>query len=162
MKSCYTSLTQRVLEIAAWLFWAASLAVAIYGMQVLPSRIATHFGLNGTPDGYGSPASLLLLPIIMAPSLGLLSLVAHFLNPECYNMPFKVREENKIPVYRCILTMLYAIELEISIFTFYTQIKSYDQSGKGILAPLGVFIAAMAVTILYACKMASRYNQHKP
>lgn len=161
MKNSYLSKTHTILEISAWLLIAAAFAVAVHGMKVLPSTIATHFGIDGTPDGYGSPASLLLLPIIMVPCLGTISLITHFVSPECYNMPFKVREEHKVPVYRCVLTMMYATELEVAAFTLYAQIKSYYQSGHGMLAAVVLLMAVMAVTILYACKKAARYNCEK-
>lgn len=155
MKNDYSTTTHKVLEISAWLLIGASLGVAIYGMKVLPSTIATHFGIDGTPNGYGSPAMLLLLPLIMIPCLGTISMIAHFMSPESYNMPFKVREENKVPVYRCILTMMYAMEWEMAAFTLYVQIQSLRQSAGGILPALVI----LAVTIVGACKRAYRYNQ---
>ena len=41
-----------VLEMLAWLLLLASYGIAIYGMRHLPKTIATHYALDGTPDGY--------------------------------------------------------------------------------------------------------------
>lgn len=148
-----------VLEITAWLLWIASLLVAVYGIRTLPDEIATHFALDGTPDGYGSPTALLVSPLLMLPCLALVSVVVHAVKPEFWNMPFRVREECKQRVYRDMMTMMCAIEAEIAAFTLYAQVKSYNQSGTGVLAAVGGLTIALAATILGMCIRAHRHNR---
>ncbi|MGN1014363.1 MAG: DUF1648 domain-containing protein [Butyricicoccus sp.] len=152
----------RILETAAWLLWLASFGIAIYAIATLPDTIATHFTLDGTVDGYGSPSSLLLLPIIMLFAMGTISLVVRLVPPENWNTPFVVREECKEAVYRTVATMLYALELEIAGFTLYSQLKSYYQSGTGVIAAMLVWFALLTVTIVGLSVKAYRINQAQP
>ncbi|MCI6927246.1 MULTISPECIES: DUF1648 domain-containing protein [Butyricicoccus] len=159
MKTGYRTRLHRILELGAWLILLASLLVAVYGVRTLPEEIATHFALDGTPDGYGSPAILFLTPLLMVPCLGIVSLIAHLVDPAQWNMPFAVREERKAPVYGDILTMLHAIQLEIAGFSLYMQVKSYQQSGDGLVLATVLLTAALAVTIIGLCILAYRHNR---
>ena len=159
-KKAYRTRLHVFLEIAAWLCLLVSFGIAIYGMNVLPDTIAIHFTLDGAADGYGSPGSLLLMPIIMTLCVGGISLAAHILNPEeQFNMPFRVNESNKILVYRDMCTMLFCMNLEIALFTLYLEIKSFGQNGEGILPVTGIYIALMALTIVGFCLKAYRNNR---
>ena len=149
----------RGLDTAAWLLWLASFGLAIYAMCTLPDTIATHFAMDGTVDGYGSPSALLILPIIMLLSMGGISLVARLVPPACWNTPFQVWEEHKEAVHRDMATLLYAIELEIAGFTLYAQIKSYCQSGTGVIAAMVVFFAVLGLTIVGLSWKAYRDNK---
>ena len=83
-------LVAMILEILSWVLMLASLLIAIIGSVTLKGPIAIHFDGKGNPNGYGSPASMLLLPIIMMVTNGTVSLIGHFLDPSAWNMPFKV------------------------------------------------------------------------
>lgn len=159
MKTGYRTRLHRILELGAWLILLASLLVAVYGVRTLPEEIATHFALDGTPDGYGSPAILFLTPLLMVPCLGIVSLIAHLVDPAQWNMPFAVREERKAPVYGDILTMIHAVQLEIAIFTLYMQICCYQQKGGGMLPASVLLMAVLAVTIIGLCFRAYRHNR---
>lgn len=159
MKTGYRTRLHRILELGAWLILLASLLVAVYGVRTLPEEIATHFALDGTPDGYGSPAILFLTPLLMVPCLGIVSLIAHLVDPAQWNMPFAVREERKAYVYADMLTMLHAIQLEIAGFSLYMQVKSYQQSGDGLVLATVLLTAALAVTIIGLCILAYRHNR---
>lgn len=148
-----------VLEVLAWLALLLCLAVAVYGMCTLPEEIATHFTWDGTPDGYGSPTSLLVLPLTMIPCLGIISLIAHFVSPDFWNTPFEVKEVCKPLVYGDLTTMLHAVQLEIASFSLYSQMKSYQQSGTGMLLATGILMAALAVTIIGLSLRAYRHNR---
>ena len=159
MKQAYRTKGHRFLELATWILWLIGLLIAIHGIRTLPDEIATHFALDGTPDGYGSPASLLILPVLMAFCLGLICIVANAVPPEYWNMPFSVTKGCERAVYGDMLTMVHAIGAEIAGFTVYSQIKSYQQSGTGILTAVGILFAALAVTIVLQCRRASRHNK---
>lgn len=151
--------THKIIEMAAWLMIVASYAVAIYGIHTLPSKIAIHFNAAGEADGYGTPTTLLLMPVIMTFCLGIISLVAHRCPEESFNVPFKVNEKNSDKVYTTIFTMIYLVELEIALFALYIAITSYFQTVKGIWIALVIFIAALTATIIWSTVKASKQNK---
>lgn len=148
-----------VLEMLAWLFLLASYGIAIYGMRHLPESIATHYALDGTPDGYGSPGSLLILPIIITIALGIVSLVAHFVPVDMLNVPFEMQEKNQTQVYQTIISMLHALQIEIGAYTLYMTIMSYRQDGRYAILSLVIFLAVLGATTVGATVRAYHINQ---
>lgn len=148
-----------VLEMLAWLLLLASYGIAIYGMRHLPESIATHYALDGTPDGYGSPGSLLILPIIITIALGVVSLVAHFVPVDMLNIPFEMQEKNQTQVYQTILSMLHALQIEIGAYTLYMTIMSYRQDGRYAILSLVIFLAVLGATTVGATVRAYHINQ---
>lgn len=148
-----------VLEMFAWLLLLASYGIAIYGMRHLPESIATHYALDGTPDGYGSPGSLLILPIIITIALGIVSLVAHFVPVDMLNVPFEMQEKNQTQVYQTIISMLHALQIEIGAYTLYMTIMSYRQDGRYAILSLVIFLAVLGATTVGATVRAYHINQ---
>lgn len=148
-----------VLEMLAWLLLLASYGIAMYGMRHLPESIATHYALDGTPDGYGSPGSLLILPIIITIALGTVSLVAHFVPVDMLNVPFEMQEKNQTRVYQTIISMLHALQIEIGAYTLYMTIMSYRQDGRHAILSLVIFLAVLGATTVGATVRAYHINQ---
>lgn len=148
-----------VLEMLAWLLLLASYGIAIYGMRHLPESIATHYALDGTPDGYGSPGSLLILPIIITIALGTVSLIAHFVPVDMLNVPFEMQEKNQTQVYQTIISMLHALQIEIGAYTLYMTIMSYRQDGRYAILSLVIFLAVLGATTVGATVRAYHINQ---
>lgn len=148
-----------VLEMLAWLLLLASYGIAIYGMRHLPESIATHYALDGAPDGYGSPGSLLILPIIITLALGTVSLVAHFVPVDMLNVPFEMQEKNQTQVYQTIISMLHALQIEIGAYTLYMTIMSYRQDGRYAILSLVIFLAVLGATTVGATVRAYHINQ---
>lgn len=148
-----------VLEMLAWLLLLASYGIAIYGMRHLPESIATHYALDGAPDGYGSPGSLLILPIIITIALGVVSLVAHFVPVDMLNVPFEMQEKNQTQVYQTIISMLHALQIEIGAYTLYMTIMSCRQDGRYAILSLVIFLAALGATTVGATVRAYHINQ---
>lgn len=148
-----------VLEMLAWLLLLASYGIAIYGMRHLPESIATHYALDGAPDGYGSPGSLLILPIIITIALGTVSLVAHFVPVDMLNVPFEMQEKNQTQVYQTIISMLHALQIEIGAYTLYMTIMSYRQDGRYAILSLVIFLAVLGATTVGATVRAYYINQ---
>ena len=148
-----------VLEMLAWLLLLASYGIAIYGMRHLPESIATHYALDGAPDGYGSPGSLLILPIIITIALGTVSLVAHFVPVDMLNVPFEMQEKNQTWVYQTIISMLHALQIEIGAYTLYMTIMSYRQDGRYAILSLVIFLAVLGATTVGATVRAYHINQ---
>lgn len=148
-----------VLEMLAWLLLLTSYGIAIYGMRHLPESIATHYALDGAPDGYGSPGSLLILPIIITIALGVVSLVAHFVPADMLNVPFEMQEKNQTQVYQTIISMLHALQIEIGAYTLYMTIMSYRQDGRYAILSLVIFLAVLGATTVGATVRAYHINQ---
>ena len=148
-----------VLEMLAWLLLLTSYGIAIYGMRHLPESIATHYALDGTPDGYGSPDSLLILPIIITIAFGVVSLVAHFVPVDMLNVPFEMQEKNQTQVYQTIISMLHALQIEIGAYTLYMTIMSYRQDGRYAILSLVIFLAVLGATTVGATVRAYHINQ---
>jgi len=108
------------LEIVALVVFGISLWItygAFYGPHRLPERIATHFGADGRPNGWGSPTMLLMLPVIVLAVYGLMTLVAQF--PSTFNYPVRVTAENRARLEELSLQMISWLKVEIvCLFTF--------------------------------------------
>lgn len=155
----YRTRLHGVLEIATWLILLATFLLAVYGIRTLPETIATHYNAAGEVDGYGSPATLLIAPMIMILPLGIISLVIHFVQPEVWNTPFEVKKEHAAVVYRDMLTMMHLVQLEIAVFALYTQVKSFLQDGTGMLVMTILWIAVLFATIIGMAVRAWRHNR---
>ena len=147
-----------VLEIATWVMLLLTVLLAVYGIRTLPETIATHYNAAGEADGYGSPASLLVTPLLMVIPLGIISLVVHFVRPEFWNTPFAVKPENAAAVYRDMTTMMLAVQAEISAYTLYLQITWLLQIGLGIASTI-VFVLILFATIIVLSLRAWRHNK---
>ena len=76
-----------MLEILSYVLLLVCFIIAIVGMATLPDEIPTHFTMSGEIDGYGSPGTLLILPIIMLICNGMTSLIMHVMPPTMWNTP---------------------------------------------------------------------------
>lgn len=85
----------RITEALAWLGVIASLAITIVRIPQLPDTIPTHFDINGTPNGWGSPTSLLALPIIILVVNAAVSLIVHKVDPKYWNRPGTLRPSDE-------------------------------------------------------------------
>ena len=148
-----------ILEILSWVLMLASLLIAIIGSVTLKGPIAIHFDGKGNPNGYGSPASMLLLPIIMMVTNGTVSLIGHFLDPSAWNMPFKVNYLRRNIVYRDMMSMLFMMELELAIFVLGFTLMTFFQKmhGAGLFSIL--FAVVLFGTIIVWCVIAYRHNK---
>ena len=147
-----------VLEAAAWLLLLLTVLLTVYGIHTLPETIATHYNAAGEADGYGSPVSLLVTPLLMVIPLGIISLVVHFVRPEFWNTPFAVKPENASAVYRDMTTLMLAVQAELSAYTLYLQITWLCQKGMGLASTI-VFLFILFATIVVLSLCAWRHNR---
>lgn len=148
-----------ILEIFSWVLMLASLLIAIIGSVTMEGPIAIHFDGKGNPNGYGSPASMLLLPIIMMVTNGSVSLIGHFMDPSTWNMPFKVNYLRRNIVYRDMMSMLFMIELELAVFVLGFTLMTFFQKMKGVGLFSTLFAVALLGTIIVWCVVAYRHNK---
>ena len=159
MRKLYITRWHIAIEIVSYALIAASFIVAVMGVFTLPDRIPTHYDLAGNVDGYGSPANLFAMPVTMFISNLVISLIAHFMNPGLWNMPFKIHPSGKIAVYRDIVSMYMWIELEIAIFNLVFVVMCYTQKMGGIMTLAIIFVIAPLITVICCSVLAARHNK---
>ena len=159
MRKLYITRWHIAIEIVSYALIAASFIVAAMGLFTLPDRIPTHYDLAGNVDGYGSPANLFVMPVTMFISNLVISLIAHFMNPGWWNMPFNIHPARKIAVYRDIVSMYMWIELEIAIFNLVFVVMCYTQRMGGIMTLAIIFVIAPLITVICCSVLAARHNK---
>lgn len=84
---------------------------ALWGPHRLPQRVPTHFDAAGTPNAWGSPTGMLLLPVVALGLYVLLTVVARF--PASFNYPVRVTAANRAQLQQATLAMLAWIKVEL-------------------------------------------------
>lgn len=149
MSKPYIKKSHKIIEIVSYVILWASIIIAIIGAVTLPDKIATHYNGAGEVDGYGSPATLLLLPIIMLVCNLSCSLILHFLPSNMWNTPSKVKPGREMATFSVMSCMMVWMEAEISLFTLYATIISYMELGSLIMPGVVVFMIAIFATTAY-------------
>lgn len=158
MKS-YITKKHVIVEIISYVLMWASIVIGIIWSAKLPKEIATHFDAAGNADGYGSPYSFLFLPIIMLVCCGISSLILHFMPPNLWNMPVKVKPERANRVYGDAVWMMVWMEFIFGVFTLYCTITAYMQKMAGMLAATFVFMAVLFGIIIWCIVACVRHNR---
>lgn len=146
-----------VLEILSYVLLLVCFIIAIVGMATLPDEIPTHFTMSGEIDGYGSPGTLLILPIIMLICNGMTSLLMHVMPPTMWNTPSKLKPQNAVRALQDMISMIAWMELEISVFTLFLTISIYR--GKDAGSSIILFVGALTVTIIYYIVAFQKHNK---
>ncbi len=112
------------LAVLAWLT-----ADALAGQHRLPSRIPTHFGINGQPDGWGSPWMMLALPIAACVLYALMTLVSFY--PSAFNYPVRVTPTNRIRLQELALQMIAWLKAEVIWLFVAVQMAALEAARNG-------------------------------
>ncbi|HEX4032454.1 MAG TPA: DUF1648 domain-containing protein [Terracidiphilus sp.] len=150
---------RKALEIVSLLALAVLVFItvrAFFGPARLPGRIPTHFNAAGQPDGYGSPAMLLVFPAIAVALYLLMSLVARF--PAAFNFPVRVTPFNRQRLEDLALNMIAWLKAEIVVFFTWIEagvIRAVRQPGHGLSPALmpALLGAVFATCIVYIAVM---------
>lgn len=132
------------LVVLIWQTWAA-----LWGPNRLPDRVPTHFDAAGTPNAWGSPTGMLLLPVIALCVYLLVTVVAQF--PQSFNYPVRVTPANIEQLRSTTLNMLAWVKAEIG-WLFAVLQWAFVRSaltGNGIIFPkiLPVFLVVIFGTM---------------
>jgi len=124
---------------------------ALTGPTRLPDRIPTHFDAVGNANGWGSPAALLLLPIVAVGIYLLITVVSMF--PASFNYPVRVTAENRERLQELTLDMVTWLKTELACLFAWIQwaILQSVRSGEGRLPSLLVpgFLVVIFATALW-------------
>lgn len=123
----------RVLTLAALVAPVACLA---YTWEALPAQIPTHFGLDGSADGYTAKNNMWLMCLGLPLGTYLLLVFLPRLDP-------KQRLDAGNPNYQKLLLALVALVSGLGIFSLYAALHPTVQAGRGLPVLLGVFFALM-------------------
>lgn len=158
-KKLYITKAHVAVEIISYVVMLASFVLCIYAMKTLPDEIPTHYDLQGNVDGYGSPGSIIILPVIMLISNMTISLLMHFLSPSFYSMPFKIKPGRELRQYKDVIWMLVIMELMFSLFTFVCTWSQYTCNGKIMFPASMIFMAALFAEIIIIIIVMYRHNK---
>ncbi len=119
--------------------------LAFEGPDRLPDRVPIHFDMAGNPNGWGSPAVLLLLPIVTAGLYFAMTVVSRF--PSTFNYPVRVTRENLARLQSVSLNMIAWLKAELCCFFAILQwaIIRAVRSGQGHLFAL--LVPALLVVV---------------
>jgi uncharacterized membrane protein len=117
---------------------------ALFGSDRLPERIPIHFDAAGNPNGWGSPAMLLMLPAVAVTIYLLFTVVSQF--PSAFNYPVRVTVANRLRLQSLALNMIEWINAEVVLFFACTQWTTIQLA----LHPQQCFPASMMPVALVA------------
>ena len=136
------------LLVLGYLFWITYWA--LNGPDRLPDRVPTHFDISGQPNGWGSPQTLWILPVI---GLGLFVLMTAIASIRftSYNLPVRVTQANLPFIHEQTAVMVAWIKLEMLCLFVYIQrgIIGGVRAGEFHLSPaiIPVFLVAIFATV---------------
>ena len=132
-----------VLAVIVW-------AIIIWQVSKAPNVIATHFDMNGHPNGYGSPWGLLVPSIIMTVAgIGLL-VCAYY--PHLINMPVEIKTTRQFELairmtrIAALIMLLVTLAIPMTLLAFATP-QPWPVLGT---------LALMLVVIVYYCVLIHR------
>jgi uncharacterized membrane protein len=142
-------------DIIAFAFLVALIAIPAMNYGGLPDTIPTHFNAAGQPDGYGGRGTLWMLPSIGCFLYILMTIVEQF--PQIYNYPVEITEENAERQYRNAVRLIRLLKtLILIIFSFisYKTIQTATGGSAGLgKAFLPVFLlTTFGIIIFYIVK----------
>lgn len=134
-----------IFEIAGVLILASSwVLIAIYYTR-LPDVIPTHFNIRGEADGFGSKATLWILPaisLVLYVALGFM----HRLK-QSFNYPYPITAENRARQVANTLTMMRGIRIITALLfcymTYATVANALGQMQGVNMLMLPIFLAAI-------------------
>ncbi|HEX3387187.1 MAG TPA: SdpI family protein [Mucilaginibacter sp.] len=127
------------LDAAAIVIWLLPAAYLVYIFPSLPSTLPVHFGLNGTPDRFGSKSEFLVGPLILMGMSVLVYLLMKFLpaiDPKKY---VKYGE----PVFQKIGVGIVVLMAAINIGIMMSASTGTFKADKLVLPVVGLFFAFM-------------------
>ena len=132
-----------VLAVIVW-------AIIIWQVSKAPNVIATHFDMNGHPNGYGSPWGL-MFPCIMTTVVGACLLAAAYF-PHTINVPVEVKTPRQ---YELLIRMTRITALIMLLLTLVIPMTLLVFSSPQTW-PVFSIIALMIAVIIYYCVQIHR------
>jgi uncharacterized membrane protein len=150
-----------IIEVLAFLLCIGLVALPVIFLKDLPERIPVHFNGAGVPDGYGSRASIFLLPVIGAILYLLMTILSGY--PNLYNYPVKITPENAVIQFSLASRFMRILKVLILILFLYICYKTIN-TAMGLSAGLGkaflpVFLILITGSIIIYFAVARNHRQ---
>jgi uncharacterized membrane protein len=124
---------------------AAGIAAAAW--TSLPDRVPTHFGADGSPDGWGERWTVWLLPAVaVLMNIGLAVLERY---PQIYNYPVRITEANAARQYGLAVDLITLLRLEMA-WMFAGLTWGTVQVAKGEVEGLGISFLVFWLAAIFA------------
>jgi uncharacterized membrane protein len=131
------------------LFWITY--SALYGPDPLPGRIPIHFSLAGQPNGWGSPSTLWLLPIVGAGVYLLITVVSRF--PGSFHFPVRVTAENRPRLEELARRMILWLKAELVCLFTGLQGGIIDSARQGTLS-MPLWLMPLSIAVIFGTVIA--------
>jgi hypothetical protein len=139
--------------------WAETL-IALYGPHALPARVAIHFDAAGNANGWGTPAVLWLLPVIVTLVYGLMAWATRY--PSVFNYPVRVTPATRPCLESLTCSMIAWMQAELVCLFAWIQWATIASARRGagtlsqwtMLAGILVIWATIAVYIVSVVRKA--------
>lgn len=161
VRKIYINKYHIIIEIISYVIMIGCFGGAIYNISISPEEVPIHYNLQGEIDGYGSPYTYLVLPLIMFFTNVMLSLLFHLLDAKYWNMPFTINPGKEIIVYRDMCYVFVVMELVFSIFTAVSVISEIfiEHNGNFMLIASLVMTMLLFILILIPAVIAYKHNK---
>ncbi len=113
--------------------------------------------MAGEIDGYGSPYTALILPLIMLSMVILFCLISHLVSPKYWNMPFKVKPQAAVVVYGDMVTMITVMGLLSGIYSLFEVILFMDSELSTLVISF-VYVGLLMADAIVQLIRAKRHN----
>lgn len=157
MNKPYIKKLQFIIEIASYLFLFVAIVYAIVKICTTEGEIPTHWDLSGEVDGYGSPASMLILPLIMFFSNLIISVSLHFAPAGSWNLPCKPKPGRELVILSDIVWMMVWMELLLGVYTLIATIGF--QSFQIMMGSTIGMVVILFVIIIAGIYAAIKHNR---
>lgn len=126
----------------------AAFALIVANWAQLPERIPIHFTVDGEANGWGSRATLVMVPCVMTfVYAGLTALVRV---PHFFNYPWPITEENAERQYRSARMLMFVIKAIIAAIAAYATWEIVTNAHSSTHEFNVVYIAALVGALLIA------------
>lgn len=142
----------RITEALAWICAIASLVITVVRIPQLPDTIPTHFDINGIPNGWGSPTSLLALPIIILIVNAAVSLIVRKVDPKYWNRPGTLQPGDEQAWYKASARGCTWTELECSLFCLLLQFDLLNGRSNTVIPLAIALLIVLGVTFYVLMK----------
>ncbi len=122
----------------------ALLAVTAWWWPQLPATIPIHFGVNGQPNGYGSKAWILFLPVLLLAMTIAFTALARY--PWIFNYPVVITPENAEQNYRRGRTLLEVVNAVVAALFAVIQWQTV-RLAAGAAHDLGPAFSPLAIIL---------------
>jgi len=132
------------LVVLGWITWQA-----LNGPVPLPDRIPTHFDASGSPNGWGPPSTLWLLPVVAVALYLLITILARL--PNAFNSQVRLTAESRARLAALTQQMIAWLKIELICLFAGIQWSIIDsiRQGGGKLSPaiVPLFLVVVFATL---------------